>query len=395
MDDTSLFALNVGSDQLHITARINRESGPAVSAAEHIFTAAASVLIFSGMRILHERVFGTLDFYEAYARIREQFPDFAQRPFSYIQGAPPHGRGLSGIQIHAVKPLSDKNPRVLHDGDRPCGSVWEREGATYVHIAGLHGLQDGSRRRGDQAAAMFDSMQRILASQSADFRSVVRTWIYLDDIVEGYDLLNAVRTDKFKSFGLIPGPAEASNGNPAYLPASTGIGGRNPAGAFCSGDALAVSGRIQISVLPGRLQPSAYSYGSAFSRGVCIEEKEYRQIFVSGTAAIDAAGHSLYPRDAEAQISRTLDVVEALIGEKGAAFTDLRSATVYLKRAGDLRAYQKIARRRGLPDLPAVFVVADICRDELLFEMDALAAIGKKPYTAKTPAPSPLPKLQS
>jgi enamine deaminase RidA (YjgF/YER057c/UK114 family) len=162
-----------------------------------------------------------------------------------------------------------------------------------------------------------------------------------------------------------------------YLPASTGIGGRNPAGASCCGDVLAVSGPVQISVLPEMLQPPAYGYGSAFSRGICIEEKGYRQVFVSGTAAIDAAGRSLYPRDAAAQIGRTLEVVEGLIGEKGAKFKDIRSATVYLKKAKDLSVYEKLAGRFGLMNLPAVFVVADICRDELLFEMDALAVVNK------------------
>ena len=126
------------------------------------------------------------------------------------------------------------------------------------------------------------------------------------------------------------------------------------------------------------LQPSAYSYGSAFSRGICIEEKEHRQVFVSGTAAIDAAGRSLYPRDAAAQIRKTLEVIEALLGEKGAKFEDIRSATVYIKRAEDWSVYEKLAGRLGLTNLPAVFVIADICRDELLFEMDALAVVGKR-----------------
>ena len=160
-----------------------------------------------------------------------------------------------------------------------------------------------------------------------------------------------------------------------HLPASTGIGGCNPFGAFCCGDALAVSGPVQVSVLPGMLQPSAYSYGSAFSRGICIEEEGCRQVFVSGTAAIDATGRSLYPRDAAAQIRRTLEVVEALIGEKEATFKGIRSATVYFKRAEDFSVYEKLAGRLGLTDLPAVFVVTDICRDELLFEMDALAVV--------------------
>ena len=382
MDEFTLFALEAGPDQLHLTARVNRETGSAATTAESICAASASALDTYGMRILSERVFGTLDFYDTYARIRKKYPGFAEGPFSYIQGTPVHGHGLGGVQIHAVRPFSDENPRVLYDRGRPCGSAWKRGDATYIHIAGVHGLQDGGLQdgrphRGDQASSMFKAMNRILASQSVDFRNVVRTWICLADILEWYDLFNAVRTDTFQSFGLIPTSAADSSAGPVRLPASTGIGGHNPAGAFCYGDALAVSGTIGFSLLPGTLQPSAYSYGSAFSRGICIDERECRQVFVSGTAAIDETGRSLYPQDAGAQIMKTLEVVEALMGEKGARLEDVRSATVYLKRAEDLSVYEKLAGRLGLMRLPAVFVVADICRDELLFEMDALAVLEK------------------
>ena len=373
MDKFTLFALEAGSDQLHLTVRIDGENGPAT--AEKICTAVASTLDSYGMRTLSERVFGTLDFHQDYARTRNQHRHFVQTPYSYIQGKPVHGHGLSGIQIHAVKADSDENPRVLYDGEWPCGSAWRRKDTNYVYLAGLQGLQKGSRSRGDQAASMFEAMKRLLASQSAGFHNVVRTWIYLDSILEWYDVFNAVRTERFRSFGLIPPSTEESPGGPAYLPASTGIGGRNPAGACCCGDALVISGPVRVSVLPGALQPSAYRYGSAFSSGVCVEETDCRQIFVSGTAAIDARGNSLYPRDAEAQIRKTLEVIEAFIGEKGAEFKDIRSATVYLKKAEDFSVYEKVAGQIGLKDLPAIPVVADICRNELLFEMDALAVV--------------------
>jgi enamine deaminase RidA (YjgF/YER057c/UK114 family) len=373
MDAFTLYSSETGSDQLHLTVRVDREGDSAT--AENIFAAIASVLDSRGMRILSERVLGTLDFYETYCRIRKKYRDFALRPFSYTEGAPVHGRGLSGVQIHAVKSASGDNPRNLYDRERLCGSVWKREDSTYIHIAGLHGSWSGSRYRDDQAASMFDAMRCILASQSVDFRKVVRTWISLAGILEWYDAFNAVRTDRFKAFGLIPRSEGKPDDEPACLPASTGVGGCNPAGAFCSGDCLAVSGNVRISELSGMMQPSAYSYGSAFSRGICLEEKDCRQVFVSGTAAIDATGRSLYARNAEAQMVKTLEVVEALIGEKGAKLKDIRSATVYLKRAGDWSVYERLAWRLGLTDLPAVFVVADICRGDLLFEMDALAVI--------------------
>jgi enamine deaminase RidA (YjgF/YER057c/UK114 family) len=377
MDGYTLFALNAGSDQLHLTVRIDRHNGAATAAAANILEEAASVLHSRGMRILNERVFGALDFYEDFTRIRERFGGMGRGPFSYIGGAPVHGRGLSGVQIHAVRPGSDENPRILHDGERPCGSVWKRTDATYIQMTGIHGAGEGVRCREDQASAMFEAVSRVLASESAGFRNVLRTWIYLADILEWYERFNAVRTDRFQSSGLLPGSATENGLDALYLPASTGIGGRNPSGSFCCCDVLAVTGNVEVSVLPGMLQPSAASYGSAFSRGICMEENDCRQIFVSGTAAIDAAGRSLYPGDAAAQIRRTLEVVESVLGEKGAKFEDIRSATVYLKRAEDRSVYEELARRPGLENLPAVCVVADICRDELLFEMDALAVIDK------------------
>ena len=264
MDEFTLFALEAGSDQLHLTARVDRESGSATATAENICAAAESALDSYGMRILNERVFGTLDFYPTYARIRRKHRQFERGPCSYIQGTPVHGQGLSGIQIHAVKPFSDENPRVLCDGKRPWGSVWKRQDTTYVHIAGLHGLQKGSRSRGDQAASMFEGMKRLLASRSIDFRNVVRTWIYLDDILEWYDVFNAVRRERFLSYGLIPSSAGESSGDPVYLPASTGIGrggllrrcsgGLRAGSGFCSFRyAAAVRIQLRFRIFPGNL----------------------------------------------------------------------------------------------------------------------------------------------
>jgi len=41
-----------------------------------------------------------------------------------------------------------------------------------------------------------------------------------------------------------------------------------------------------------------------------------------------------------------------------------------------LSVCERLAGQLGLMDLPAAFVVADIRGDELLFKMDALAAVG-------------------
>ena len=53
-------------------------------------------------------------------------------------------------------------------------------------------------------------------------------------------------------------------------------------------------------------------------------------------------------------------------------FDDILDATIYLKRQEDICHYQKITNKYGLDELPTICVLADVCRDELLFELDAI-----------------------
>jgi len=76
-------------------------------------------------------------------------------------------------------------------------------------------------------------------------------------------------------------------------------------------------------------QIDAFRYGSAFSRGAVIREIDVTTIQVSGTAAIDERGQSLYPGDARSQIAYTLDTVGALLGQEGATMQDVVAATVF------------------------------------------------------------------
>jgi len=128
---------------------------------------------------------------------------------------------------------------------------------------------------------------------------------------------------------------------------------------------------VQLSS-PG--QPDAVTYGSAFSRGALIRQPDVSLIQVSGTAAIDERGASLYPVDVRAQIDCTFDKLSALIGPEGASLNDIAAASVFVKRPEDALVYHERAAARGLQNLPAVIMVADVCREELLFEMDAEVA---------------------
>ena len=375
MTGFSLYSYDAGPDQRIITAAVEDEQVPSESVAQSIYQSLDTLLADHGMQVVQERVFGKLDFYRRFAGIRKDSFRMEQYPFSYLEGSPCRGNELAGIQMIAVRPASDRDYRTIYDNGVPCGRGWKRKDVSYVYLTGITGSDSGQPDRTEQTARMFDTINRILHSQGLEYTNVVRTWIYLSDILDWYADFNSVRTAKYREFNIIPGDIVPSEIDRFYLPASTGIGGKNPAGASGISDVLAVDGDIRIDVLPGLSQKSAYRYGSAFSRGLCIHENDHRQVLVSGTASIDNRGRSLYPNNIEGQIKRTLEVVASLLDESGAGLIDIKSATVFLKRPDDLSVFHNVAESFGLSDLPAIYTIADICREELLFEMDAQAVI--------------------
>jgi enamine deaminase RidA (YjgF/YER057c/UK114 family) len=218
---------------------------------------------------------------------------------------------------------------------------------------------------------MIERADRILRENGASYGDVVRTWFYLSDILDWYAGFNKVRNEKYGEFGIMPGPGDRR----LLLPASTGIQGEIPSGAACTMDLIAVLGsnsaKPNIKKLSNPIQFDAFRYGSAFARGSVIKNGSTDLIEVSGTAAIDEHGVSLYPGDIHSQIDCTLDKVQALLEQAGAGLRDICSATVFIKQPEFAEIFYEIASARGLEDLPCICVVADVCREELLFEMDA------------------------
>jgi len=380
--------VEAGADQIYIAADVPEEPADADAACRAIYQAIAETLGRRGAEVVHERVFGSMEacapVSDARAAALKDCEVDPATPVSYIQGTPPWGTGLAGVLLHAVRSPDGARPpwTCFHEG-APCGRAWERNGATFLLLQGFHGLPkqpSGDRpSREAQALQMFDHAGGALQSNGASYRDVVRTWIYLPEILEWYGDFNRVRNEKYDSLGLMPDLDAAAGPNEVALPASTGIQGANIAGAACIMDLLAVGGadgeRVQTSLMTNEKQLDAFRYGAAFSRAACVREPDVTRVFVSGTAAIDEEGKSLYPGDAKRQIRRTLENVAALVDEAGGALSDLCDACLFLKRAEDVSAYRDVADELGLGNMPAVCMVADVCRAELLFEIDGVAVI--------------------
>ena len=382
---TRIHLRSVVEDLAHVTASVAEPTGDAVRASEEIYARISGVLTQRRMQVVHERIFGSLKLREAILEARRralrQSGQEEDRPITFIEGRPPWGDGLAGVLIQAVRPQQAGGVWTITEDGVARGRGWKRNGATFLMLQDLHGAAAGSGRE-LQAGRMFEQANRLLEGQGATYRDTARTWIYLPNILDWYDGFNAARNARYREFGLIPARPAPGGGPRTLLPASTGISGDNPHGAGSVMDLLAVAHKPESPVKVGQMtnarQKDAFEYGSAFSRGAWIREPDMTQVQVSGTAAIGERGKSLFPGDCRAQIFRTLDTIEALVAQAGASLKDICQATVFLKRGQDLPVYRQAAAERGLADLPAVCVVADICRDDLLFEIDATVEFARR-----------------
>jgi enamine deaminase RidA (YjgF/YER057c/UK114 family) len=79
--------------------------------------------------------------------------------------------------------------------------------------------------------------------------------------------------------------------------------------------------------------------------------------------------------DFERQARQTLEAVEALLASAGGSLADVAQATAFLANPSDGRSFERLVARTRLEDAPLVTTVADVCRHDLLFELDATAVL--------------------
>lgn len=256
----------------------------------------------------------------------------------------------------------------------------------------------------DQTQKALRELARRLGSAGATFGDVVRTWLYMGSITgaegdtERYRELNRARTDFFREQEEA-GRMIVQREGAAFYPASTGIG--------MGGDGLVVGCMaLQTSRTDVRLQPlenpcqtSAFQYAQhyslkspKFSRAMAVDLGAYVTTWISGTASIVNA-ESVHLGDVAGQTEQTIDNIERLISREnmerhglhgaGARLEDLAKMRVYVKHADDVATCRAICERR-FGRLPAVYAQADVCRADLLVEIEGVAF---SPRNAERSAP--------
>jgi len=372
-------------NQLFLTASITRCSSGLHQTVEELYSHIAQVLTAASFQIVHERCFGDMTFQSSMAAIRARvFQTHAmevQTPVTYIEGKSCAGIQFAGVQIRAIRSTPDIHIRTIMDHGIPRGRAWNLNGATFFMLQSVDGgTVDQRASKAAQSETMFHQAERLLRSEGATYQDVVRTWIYLSDILDWYTDFNLARNRCYSDYGFLGD--QTGEAEQIYMPASTGIEGKNPAGLAATMDVFAIRrsdhSATTVRAISGTHQRSPFRYGSAFSRAMVVEDSLSKLILVSGTASIDEHGTSVYPGDTAAQIRHSLHVVAAIAESEGASLQDLCEATAFLKKKEDFPVFQQVIQHVGIPDIPSVNVVADICRDELLFELDAVFITAKK-----------------
>jgi enamine deaminase RidA (YjgF/YER057c/UK114 family) len=387
--DFILYINFIGYDEVFITASIEKRTADSITTCYKIYQKIVDFLNQGNLQIVYERLFGDLQIQDKVLQARvENFKELIyvnELPVTYIEGKPCWGDGFAGLHIRAIKSNEARdNVWTIYDGNIPCGRGWKRNNLKYIILQNIHGNIDKNCSREEQTSQMFEYAEKLLRTQGAAYQNVIRTWIFISNILEWYDEFNRVRNRLYRKFNLIPDAYSENDINTIYLPASTGIQGENNFGAAAIMDLYAIipenNSNVKIASTTGVKQQSAFHYGSAFSRAISICEADNMQILVSGTAAIDDIGKSVHYDNTKAQIHFTLDVVNGLIQNKGAKFEDIFDATIYLKRPEDITIYQEIKNKYGINNIPSICVLADVCRKELLFELDAFVVLNNKKF---------------
>jgi enamine deaminase RidA (YjgF/YER057c/UK114 family) len=316
-------------------------------------------------------------------RLMAEFHGADQPLTTYVVQPPCNGAALA-VEAWAI---GGRSVQIERRGRRVV--VVSYEGIRWVHYSGNHhALAPGYYR---QSVKALEQMGAALADAGSHLKRVVRAWFYLGNITqtEGghlrYQLFNRAREECYHHIGFCSNPK--ANGGFSGFPASTGIGmlGRGLATSCVAVETSRPDARLLALENPDQTPAFAYP-GSGnntpkFSRGMALVLSDYVTTWISGTASI-VGSESRYPDDVERQTEQTIDNIQRLISPEnfacrgvagaGAALCDVAKIRVYLKDAGDYLRCKAICEKRFGP-VPAIYVGADICRPELLVEIEGVA----------------------
>jgi len=272
----------------------------------------------------------------------------------------------------------DRTPLVeIWTGDRPVrrGSrdsiVWARTDEVLFGLYRQPPHDEGLER---DTFLAYQQIFALLKEQGTPH--LLRVWNYFSainaDDVDGMERYKHFCIGRYEAF------AQGGRLSTSDIPAASAVGSRG--GEFVL--YFLASTRRGKAVENDR-QVSAYEYppqysprSPLFSRATQLDWMPGRPLLISGTASI--VGHaSLYLNDTARQTTETLNNIRRVIA---LAYPDhpeplslLRLLKVYVRNEADLPVIRSLIESTLGRTLPSLYLLSDICRSELLLEIEAIA----------------------
>ena len=245
-----------------------------------------------------------------------------------------------------------------------------------------------------QSYNVFDVVEKILQIENMPVHSIVRQWNYIEQITafdgehQHYQDFNDARSF-FYNYSQWP----------EGYPAATGIG------TACGGIVVDINAvyaddaSINIDAIDNGWQIAAHAYSQCvllgekdprfqsrttpkFERAKRVKQEKYEIVYVSGTAAIRGE-ESLLGVGIEKQAQTTVENIDYLISREnmqkqgvplfGSSYK-LKNCRVYLKDVSFMEKARMVIERL-YPDVESIYLLADVCRDELLIEIEGIASV--------------------
>lgn len=295
----------------------------------------------------------------------------AHEPVLSYVSQPPLNAGLI-LEVHSYKADEGDQITFRHHGGFPY-VILENADGRFLFAGGFHGdvINFGIQQ---QSAEVFHTMGEVMRREGFPINSIIRQWNYIEQITrfdgpdQHYQMFNNTRADFYEK-------TDWKNG----YPAATGIGA-NLGGILVDLDA-AVFARPECYVTPidNKLQIAAHAYSAQvleaaqqkkatpkFERAKSMTFDDRRIVYISGTAAIRGE-ESLVGVGLRHQLHITMENIDQLIGK-----AKLKMLRVYLKDKSFYEEARELLEGYNL-NIPISYMWADVCRDELLIEIEGIA----------------------
>jgi hypothetical protein len=313
-------------------------------------------------------------------------------PATSIVAQSPYGREVV-LELICTRAEKGKSIRYCNH-DTLNYTIVEQEGFRCLHATGLMGKSGDSIQ--ESAEKAFKQAIDILGKEGLTLKNIIRQWNYVENIarvddpvntLQNYQIFNDVRAKYYDSESFIHG-----------YPAATGIG-TDTGGVIIGFIALSDSDRIRLSPIRNPRQVDAHRYSNLvlkgkstgitrekctprFERGKLVSIGDRHYAYVSGTASI-LGEKTMYPGDVEMQTKTTIGNIHGLfsresqnlpgldMADSGIRFSHLR---VYVKYQEDIPVVRKICESM-LNFESSLYLQSDICREELLVEIEGICEL--------------------